>query len=115
MDRAAAGCDRERLARLLADALDEADRVSTIGHLDECEPCRRALELLSADASWWDDLRTAFHPEEPGAGAAESPRWLGFLSPSEDAEALGRLGTYEVLGIVGRGGMGLVLKGFDAA
>jgi prepilin-type N-terminal cleavage/methylation domain-containing protein len=115
MDSDGTGCDPEELARLLADALAEADRARAIGHLDRCEPCRRALESLAAEESWWDGLRTAFRPEDPGAVTAESPPWLGFLSPTNHAEAVGRLGPYEITGIIGRGGMGLVLKGFDAA
>ena len=115
MDPAETGCDPERLARLLADALVEAEKARAIGHLDGCEPCRRALESLAADGSWWDGLRSAFRPEGPGAEVGESTPWLGFLSPSDDPEAIGRLGAYEITGIIGRGGMGLVLKGFDAA
>jgi serine/threonine protein kinase len=38
---------------------------------------------------------------------------LDFLSPSEHPDALGRLGPYEVLDVIGRGGMGLVLKAFE--
>ena len=49
MDPAETGCDPERLARLLADALVEAEKARAIGHLDNCEPCRRALESLAAD------------------------------------------------------------------
>jgi serine/threonine protein kinase len=36
-----------------------------------------------------------------------------FFRPSDDPQALGRLGPYEVMEVIGRGGMGVVLKARD--
>jgi hypothetical protein len=49
---------------------------------------------------------------EPFAGDAAADE-LRFLTPSDRPDSLGRLGHYEVLEIVGRGGMGIVLRAFD--
>src|SRR5262245_32398704 len=38
---------------------------------------------------------------------------LHFLDPSDEPGSIGRLGHYEVQEVVGRGGMGVVLKAFD--
>jgi serine/threonine protein kinase len=40
-------------------------------------------------------------------------RALSFLAPSDDPAMMGRIGTYEIIGLLGRGAAGIVLKGFD--
>jgi uncharacterized protein (TIGR03067 family) len=51
-------------------------------------------------------------PEADGAGGGVEPS-LEFLAPSVRPGSLGRLGHYEVLGVIGRGGFGTVLRAFD--
>lgn len=48
---------------------------------------------------------------EPGAEC--EPLSLDFLSPPSHPEMLGRIGRYEIERVIGSGGMGVVLKGFD--
>src|SRR5438034_8988698 len=38
---------------------------------------------------------------------------LGFLAPPQRPDSLGRIGHYEVLQIIGKGGFGTVLRAFD--
>jgi tetratricopeptide (TPR) repeat protein len=55
------------------------------------------------------DDETTLPPDERGAAAAG----LEFLAASDRPDSLGRLGSYEVLGRVGEGAMGVVLKALD--
>jgi serine/threonine protein kinase len=57
---------------------------------------------------------TAAVPDAPlsGTDKSDAPD-LSFLLPSKVPGNLGRFGPFEVRGVVGRGGMGVVLRGYD--
>jgi serine/threonine protein kinase len=49
----------------------------------------------------------------PARAPAEGADTLTFLGPPGRPDSLGRLGHYEVLGVLGQGGFGIVLRAFD--
>jgi WD40 repeat protein len=106
-------------------ALEKQDPVERSAYLNEAcaqDPAMRqrveALLRSHEDPVFLIDpaLGTG-QPARDGATQAEPPPVgeieLDFLSPSEKAGVLGRLDHYEVLAVVGQGGMGVVLKAFD--
>jgi serine/threonine-protein kinase len=129
-------CDPARLRLLLDESLEEKQQAEVVSHLDDCVDCQHALERIAADQRWWDGLRqmngkaqaaTASseagvaqgHTQDAGLNRSVKPEAdeiaLDFLDPPEDAAHLGRLGPFAITEFLGRGGMGIVLKGFDAA
>ena len=93
-------------------------------HLSDCEKCREIFDASDAQPlpQWQSEiclaLRETFDiglPETCADDSARHETFLQLLGPSEDPRMLGRIGNYEVVGIIGQGGMGVVFKAFETS
>jgi WD40 repeat protein/serine/threonine protein kinase len=135
--------DSRRLEGLLHDSLPLVEQSALTEHVGACSACQQALDGLAggpeperlrdaqivwpdSGSAYWaamEGLEKEITEELPARGQEEgSPRPrqprildvpLDFLSASDDPAHLGMLDHFAILGVIGRGGMGLVLRGLD--
>ncbi len=123
-------CDLDRMESFLQGELNDAQEREFTLHLNACENCRHALQQQAAEPEAWREAEELLRPsafDRPGADgpsdsatvqqAARQPIPIQYvldaLAPTDDPQMLGRIGGYEVSGVVGAGGMGVVLKAVD--
>ncbi|MCC9656959.1 serine/threonine-protein kinase [Rhodopirellula halodulae] len=119
----------ELLRRVLDEDADmQTDQVIT-SHVSDCQQCQSRLDAIVQNPNEIRDVLL----RETCSGSLSSDRlaaaptsalrvndeeWMAdfavsFLEPSHHVDAMGRLGEFEVLSVIGHGGMGIVLKGFQ--
>jgi serine/threonine-protein kinase len=128
-------CDPGVLDLFLKDKLADDKRQALEAHLDDCTSCCDQLERLAAEPALWSEAHDALSSvgdepltggstvrhdgssvaPRPDADAVRPEQIRGFFSPTDDPRMLGRFGGYEIAGVIGCGGMGVVLKGLDVA
>jgi eukaryotic-like serine/threonine-protein kinase len=125
-------CDPGRIEQWLAGGLSPDEQSQLESHLDECTSCRCRLEAAAAEPRYWEEASVHLQEDalddgmsrwtgcsdSSSAGADASncaSRIIDYFDPTDDPRMLGRFGGYEIVGIVGCGGMSVVLKGFEGA
>ena len=130
-------CDLELLRLSLDERLDEQREEHLAQHLAGCQACQRELERLAGERNDWSQVSVALQAEaelKASGGRTNSRRdsetvaatshsadepaddmladfAVDFLNASTAPDAIGRIGEIDILEVIGRGGMGDVLKG----
>jgi WD40 repeat protein len=126
----------EELRQLVDGSLSGDRQQECTEHIDSCPPCQVKLEELATGGTNLSRVVEKLHDAEPVASAAYWPALnalhaggqptvvpesgrpsrdlsLDFLQPPTDPAYLGRLAQFDVMRVLGRGGMGVVLEAFD--
>lgn len=128
------------LERLVRGRLTEARAAVLADHVGTCVSCQVRLDAIAgagagdltanlrvcqkdtppSDSAYWNALSAAENEVRSTAAFANAPEDadgtplpIDFLQPAEEPGKLGKLGSFGIIRVVGRGGMGVVLHAYD--
>ena len=127
-------CPTELIQAASEDRLSDQQATKLESHLSGCEACCLKLDQATASPRWWHDASRHLDDSllaDPALDVADSSTPEARLFEADDPigelkaagviddsnvhpEVLGMLGRYTIEREIGSGGMGVVLKGFDA-
>ena len=129
-------CDSGKLDAMLLGGLSTEEEAAVESHLSQCSSCAEEIQLAAVPGTSWDEAQSMLALDEfDGLPSVSSHTSLfpvdmsvsdctpttdllareiqGWLDPTDDPQMLGRFAGYEIVAIIGHGGMGIVLKGFE--
>lgn len=127
----------EELQKLIEGSLSGERQEECTRHMNSCACCQAKMEVLAtggtnlsqflvhadeaepiASSAYWPALKELNADLDETYVPKTTPRSrevsLHFLQPATDPAYLGRLSHFDVMRVLGRGGMGIVLEAFDS-